>query len=56
MAAPHAAGVAALYKQTYGDAPSSTVEQWIVGSATPGVIDGGGAGGTPNLLLYTGGL
>jgi subtilisin family serine protease len=56
MAAPHAAGVAALYKQTYGDAPSRTVEQWIVGSATPGVIDGGGADGTPNLLLYTGGL
>ena len=56
MAAPHAAGVAALYKQTYGDAPSSTVEQWIVGNATPGVIDGGGTDGTPNRLLYTGGL
>jgi subtilisin family serine protease len=56
MAAPHAAGVAALYKQTFGDAPSRTVEQWILGHATRGVIDGGGAGGTPNLLLYTGGL
>lgn len=56
MAAPHAAGVAALYKQTVGDAPSSTVEQWIVANATPGVVDGGGTGGTPNLLLSTGGL
>jgi subtilisin family serine protease len=56
MAAPHAAGVAALYKQTYGDAPSATVKQWIIDHATPGVIDGGATGGTPNLLLNTGGL
>jgi subtilisin family serine protease len=56
MAAPHAAGVAALVKQTYGDAPSRTVEQWIVANATPGVIAGGGADGTPNLLLCTAGL
>lgn len=56
MAAPHAAGVAALYKQTFGDAPSSTVEQWIVDNATPGVIRGGETGDTPNLLLSTGGL
>jgi subtilisin family serine protease len=56
MAAPHAAGVAALYKQTFGDAPSRTVEQWIVGHATQRVIAGGGEGGTPNLLLCTGGL
>jgi subtilisin family serine protease len=56
MAAPHAAGVASLYKQTFGDAPSATVEKWIVGHATPGVIDGGATGGTPNLLLNTGGL
>ncbi len=56
MAAPFVAGVAALYKQTYGDAPSATVQKWIIDHATPGVIDGGGAGGTPNLLLTTGGL
>ncbi len=56
MAAPFVAGVAALYKQTYGDAPSATVKQWIIGHAVPGVIDGGNAGGTPNLLLNTGGL
>jgi subtilisin family serine protease len=56
MAAPHAAGVAALYKETYGDAPSSTVEHWMIEHATPGVVDGGGTGGTPNLLLNTAGL
>jgi subtilisin family serine protease len=56
MAAPHAAGVAALYKQTFGDAPSATVHAWIVDNATPDVIAGGSTGGTPNRLLYTGGL
>jgi subtilisin family serine protease len=56
MAAPHAAGVAALYKQTFGDAPSAQVAQWIVDNATPDVIADGGAGGTPNRLLFTGGL
>ena len=56
MAAPHAAGVAALYKQRFGDAPSAVVEKWIVDNATPGVVRGGSAGGTPDRLLYTGGL
>lgn len=56
MAAPHVAGVAALYKQTFGDAPSAAVEEWLVQNATPGVLADGGAGGTPNLLLSTGGL
>ena len=56
MAAPHVAGVAALYKQMYGDAPSSVVERWIVDHATPGVVAGGGVGGTPNRLLYAGDL
>ena len=56
MAAPHVAGVAALYKQMYGDAPSAVVERWIVDHATPGVVAGGGAGGTPNRLLYAGDL
>ena len=56
MAAPHVAGVAALYKQTFGDAPSGEVEEWLVENATPGVVADGGAGGTPNLLLSTGGL
>jgi subtilisin family serine protease len=56
MAAPHAVGVAALYKQTYGDAPSDAIEKWITDHATPGVVGGGETGGTPNLLLNTGGL
>lgn len=56
MAAPFVAGVAALYKQTFGDQPSATVKQWIEDHATPGVIEGGATGGTPNLLLNTGGL
>lgn len=56
MAAPHAAGVAALYKQAFGDAPSQVVERWVVDNATPGVVEGGDTGGTANLLLNTGGL
>jgi subtilisin family serine protease len=56
MSAPFAAGVAALYKQVYGDAPSAVVKQWMVDEATPGVIRGGAVDDTPDLLLYTGGL
>ncbi|MBW0092120.1 S8 family peptidase [Pseudonocardia sp. KRD-184] len=56
MAAPHAAGVAALYKETYGDASSGDVERWLLANGTPGVVRGGGEGGTANLLLSTGGL
>ena len=54
MAAPHAAGVAALYKQTYGDAPSATVERWIIDNATPGVV--ADAPATADRLLCTAGL
>lgn len=56
MAAPHAAGVAALYKQSFGDAPGALVEKWVVDNATPGVIAGGDTGGTPNRLLFTAGI
>jgi subtilisin family serine protease len=56
MAAPHAAGVAALYKQVYGDAPSTVIEKWIGERATPDVVAGGGTGSTPNRLLYAGDL
>ncbi|GAA4708273.1 hypothetical protein GCM10023215_56970 [Pseudonocardia yuanmonensis] len=56
MAAPFAAGVAALYKQTYGDAPSATIKKWMLDNAVPGKIAGGDTGGTPNLLLNTAGL
>jgi len=51
MASPHVAGVAALYKHTYGDAASSTIDTWIKNNATTNVITGNPAG-TPNRLLY----
>jgi subtilisin family serine protease len=50
MASPHVAGVAVLYKATFGDAPSATVANWIITNATAGVITGN-PGGTPNRLL-----
>ena len=50
MASPHVAGVAALYKGTFGDASQSTVANWIISNATAGVITGNPAG-TPNRLL-----
>lgn len=56
MAAPFAAGVAALYKQARGDAPAATVTKWIVDNAVVGKVAGGETGGTPNRLLQTGGL
>jgi subtilisin family serine protease len=51
MATPHAVGVAALYKGTFGDAASSTVVSWIINNATANVISGNPSG-TPNRLLY----
>jgi subtilisin family serine protease len=56
MAAPHVAGVAALYKSRNGDASSATVHNWLNANATPNVISGGGTGSTPNRLLFTAGL
>jgi subtilisin family serine protease len=55
MASPHVAGVAALYKATYGNASSSTIASWLSNNATPGVIKSNPTG-TPNRLLYKGGL
>ncbi|MFF7250987.1 S8 family serine peptidase [Embleya sp. NPDC008237] len=62
-AAPITAGVVALYKATYGDAPSPTVKAWILDHATVGAItnnppqDGTNANTyTPNRLLNTAGL
>ena len=52
FAAPHVAGVAALYKGTFGDASSDVVANWILSNATAGVITGNPPG-TPNLLLYS---
>ncbi|MGH3738548.1 MAG: S8 family serine peptidase [Micromonosporaceae bacterium] len=56
MASPHVAGVAALYKATYGDAASATVKSWLESNATPGVIKGGSTGGTANRLLFSNAL
>jgi hypothetical protein len=56
MAAPFAAGVAALFKQRFGDTPTATVRNWMISHATPDVIRGGSAGNTSNRLLYTAGL
>lgn len=51
MASPHVAGVAALYKATYGNVASSTIVSWINSNATASVISGN-ITGTPNRLLY----
>lgn len=56
FAAPMAAGVAALYKATYGDAPSATVKSWILAHATQNAISNNPSSATPNRLLSTGGL
>jgi subtilisin family serine protease len=55
MASPHVAGVAALYKATYGDASWSTINSWLINNATLNVITGNPTG-TPNRLLYKAGL
>jgi len=51
MAAPHVAGVAALYKATYGNASSSTIRTWLINNSTTGVITGNPSG-TANRLLF----
>jgi subtilisin family serine protease len=53
MSAPFAAGVAALYKQRFGDTSSAALKEWIIRQATPNVVQGGSVGATPNRLLYT---
>lgn len=53
MAAPHAAGVAALYLQTHPAAPAGNVRYALLSTATAGVIGNAGLS-TANLLLYTG--
>ena len=52
MAAPHVAGVAALYLEQNGDRPPLEVRNAIVTAATPGLIPNPGSG-SPNLLLYS---
>jgi subtilisin family serine protease len=51
MAAPHVAGVAALYLQGNPTAAPSTVASAIVNSAATGVVMGGGTGAPNNRLV-----
>jgi len=55
MASPHVAGIAALYKDAFGDKPTTTVANWLLDNATMG-IPSDAVSGTPRLLAYTGGL
>ncbi|MER6916452.1 S8 family peptidase [Streptomyces sp. NPDC000594] len=55
MAAPHVAGVAALYKEAYPQASSSQVGNWLLNTASRGQVRNPSPN-TPNLLLFTGGL
>jgi subtilisin family serine protease len=52
MAAPHVAGVAALYLQSNPTASPATVRNAIVSNATVGVVRSAGSR-SPNLLLYS---
>ena len=53
MAAPHVAGVAALYLSVNPSALPGAVRAALTGTATPGLLSSVPAG-TPNLLVYTG--
>jgi subtilisin family serine protease len=55
MAAPHVAGAAAVYLAANPTATPSQVSGAITGTATTGVVASPGSG-SPNRLLYTGGL
>ncbi|MFF0275660.1 S8 family peptidase [Streptomyces sp. NPDC004330] len=55
MAAPHVAGVVALYKAEHPTADPAEVAQWLDGNSTKGLLNNLSTN-TPNKLLYTGGL
>jgi subtilisin family serine protease len=55
MSSPHVAGAAALYLQAHPAALQAEVEQFLIESATKGVLTGLGPG-SPNQLLFTAGL
>jgi aqualysin 1 len=52
MAAPHAAGVAALYLETHPQASAATVQTALVNDATANIVLSAGLG-SPNRLLYS---
>jgi subtilisin family serine protease len=51
MASPHVAGVGALYKATFGNAATSTIDSWIKTNAVANLVTGN-ITGTPNRLLF----
>ena len=51
MASPHVAGVGAVYKATYGEASSATINSWLINNATANVVRSNPTG-TPNRLLF----
>jgi subtilisin family serine protease len=51
MASPHVAGVAALYKATYGNVSSATIASWIITNSSSNAIKSNPSG-TPNRLLF----
>ncbi len=55
MAAPHAAGAAALYLKAHPYASPATVRGALVGAATSGAVKSAGTG-SANRLLFSGGL
>ncbi|MFF2775478.1 S8 family peptidase [Streptomyces sp. NPDC058052] len=55
MAAPHVAGVAALYKAEHPTATPSEVAEWLDDQSTKDLLTNVSPN-TPNKLLYTGGL
>ncbi|MFJ9343496.1 S8 family peptidase [Streptomyces sp. NPDC101733] len=55
MAAPHVTGVAALYKEAHPGARPAEIDTWLRQEATRDVLSRVGRG-TPNRLLFTGGL
>lgn len=55
MAAPHVTGVAALYRQAHPDETPADIAMFLTEESTKDVLTSVSAG-TPNQLLYTGGL
>jgi subtilisin family serine protease len=55
FASPYAAGVGALFKQTYGDYTTATVLCWIASATTRDIVKGVPAT-TNNRMLYSAGL
>lgn len=53
--APHVTGVAALFKQTFGDRSQGEIQNWFWSNATQNRVSGVPAN-TPNLLLFSAGL